>query len=629
MTSESSRLTPKKLLVLELAVAAILILSTVAVVLTFDFNDDETEPFGTLKIGLMEQVDSLNPCVGFTHSSMIFYGLVYDCLQAVGDDMEMEPNLALDWSVVHGIEPYGSVWEYTLTQNAVWHDGVPFDASDVVFTLNMMAGNYSETWAHRPYTYFIHHAELVDNSTVRVHFFDRSTGDPMPVTFGDSLLIPILPRHLLHNYTATTIGFNWLGAQASSDPPLIGTGPFMATSEILDEWQEGDKITVVRNPNYHRTADRGDEVKIEGIELHFFDDDIALAIALEVAYVDVASMSPQSYSYLREKIDSGMISNVWTYNGLTCTNQLLAMTFGNYRCADSPMIDDIVIRRALAMSINRSEAIEEAYLGLGEEGSTLISPMNQRMHCEMTDEEMIGYDPLAAAELLEENGYRFTDESPDVRVATNDSASVKNGWVPENTPLELTIGVMYGDTHLKPVADLAVSVWEDLGAKISVVYQTVSYWPTPTITPLEYDIRLTDRVISHPDPSHLLFSYSTCVSDGWMSYSYTNYSNETYDENYIRSVTEIIDAEREQSVKACQRTYYLDVGAIILAYPHQNYAWRTDTFNGWGDWAVDPGRSIDAFWGGNPLYFDIASGPSSTDSTSLSSCEPLISRTRP
>jgi hypothetical protein len=42
-----------------------------------------------------------------------------------------------------------------------------------------------------------------------------------------------------------------------------------------------------------------------------------------------------------------------------------------------------------------------------------------------------------------------------------------------------------------------------------------------------------------------------------------------------------------------------------MAVPYQTYAWRTDTFTGWGDWAANPGRSMDAFWGGNPLFFDL------------------------
>jgi len=38
---------------------------------------------------------------------------------------------------------------------------------------------------------------------------------------------------------------------------------------------------------------------------------------------------------------------------------------------------------------------------------------------------------------------------------------------------------------------------------------------------------------------------------------------------------------------------------------NDTFAWRTDTFTGWGDWASNPGRRISAYWCGNQLYFDL------------------------
>jgi PKD repeat protein len=52
----------------------------------------------------------------------------------------------------------------------------------------------------------------------------------------------------------------------------------------------------------------------------------------------------------------------------------------------------------------------------------------------------------------------------------------------------------------------------------------------------------------------------------------------------------------------------MDSPYIILAYPYQTYAWRNDTFSGWGDWAADPGRSLDNYWTGNQLFFDLQAG---------------------
>jgi len=67
---------------------------------------------------------------------------------------------------------------------------------------------------------------------------------------------------------------------------------------------------------------------------------------------------------------------------------------------------------------------------------------------------------------------------------------------------------------------------------------------------------------------------------------------------------------RKQWVDETQRVFYNDSPYIILSYGYQTYAWRNDTFTGWGDWQADPGRSVDNFWMGNPLWFDLVpAGP--------------------
>ncbi len=55
----------------------------------------------------------------------------------------------------------------------------------------------------------------------------------------------------------------------------------------------------------------------------------------------------------------------------------------------------------------------------------------------------------------------------------------------------------------------------------------------------------------------------------------------------------------------CQRVNYLDAAYIILAYPYQTYAYRTDKFTNWGDWEENPCLSFDHFWTGPQLMFEI------------------------
>ena len=69
--------------------------------LSFDERDDRTSESASgesvLRLGFLQQIDSLNPYVGLNDVSYVFYGLVYDALTCVGNDLETLPNLAKSW----------------------------------------------------------------------------------------------------------------------------------------------------------------------------------------------------------------------------------------------------------------------------------------------------------------------------------------------------------------------------------------------------------------------------------------------------------------------------------------------------------------------------------------------------
>jgi hypothetical protein len=116
---------------------------------------------------------------------------------------------------------------------------------------------------------------------------------------------------------------------------------------------------------------------------------------------------------------------------------------------------------------------------------------------------------------------------------------------------------------------------------------------------------------SDPDPNFMLFCESSYAINAWND---NRYSDAGYDENYTAAVSALDQAERKGYVDACQLIHYQDAPYIILAYPDQTYAWRTDTFSDWGDWRL-PGRSLDNYWGANPVLFDLVAVPDELDTT--------------
>ena len=566
----------------------------------FDTDDD-----GVLRIGFIDNVDSLSPTMGLTDVSSIFYGLVYDGLTSVGSDMEPHPNLALDWRVSGEYEPYGSAWEFTITSNARWHDGEPLTVEDIAFTLNLNADSYSEMWAYQPYAYFIQTCEVVNENTVRVHFYDRETGESMACSFADSMYIPILPKHKFQDPNAFNIAFEWLGVFEDSDPPIVGTGPFMATENIYQEWLDGDQLTLVRNPDYHWQDDRAMAVGFDRLELHFFDDRDSMTAALENGSLDIARFDAADFKSVYEGVMGDDTQTLRTCIAPRCDQRMKVIDIDMRSTIPGNAARlDPAVRQAMALATDRTSIVSssDVYCGFADEGETMISGSAGEWHFEPADEDSYSYDIQSANDLLESSGYVLTEASPDIRVASETCWAVEEGLVEEGTSLEFVMTLFRTHEEDRAIFDVISEDWGNIGILVtSRILDDLNIINTMCPVSMEFEMTLWNEV-ADPDPVHQLFRHSDRAWNGWND---NYYHNPCYEENFTRSIQELNDSARLALVHNCQKILHEDSAFIVLAYVNDTFVHRTDTFTGWGDWSITPGKSIDNSWGANPLYFDL------------------------
>ena len=579
----------------------------------------------SLKMGFMQSIDSLNPYVGLNDASYIFYGLVYDALDVIDNDMKATPDLVKGgdaanlskgvWTVPVEYDsdpklvgmPYGSVWQYNLTENAYFTDGEPFTADDFVYNiwLNAETTHYDSMWAYQPYSYYMHEAWKIDEWTVRISFWDRTTLQPLPASYAYLVSIPMLPKHLLELLPGgfSYIGMNWTGVfsnDLSPGMPVVGTGPWMATPSIMSEWTAGDHITLVKNPNYHWKMDKAGnpEIQVDQLIMRFFQDSTSMVLALKKGEIDVASFPPTAYDAIKSDVTSGSLKNVTAFDGRKITQYWTEIGFSMAELGPNPSRLDVVVRQALHMATNKEYIVNNMYLGYAEVGTTIIPPVNP-WHYEPTAAERLDYNLTAAANLLEANGYVDVD-SDGIRECTIISAAVQMGWVDEGQKLVYQMLVRKEYPEEKDIAQYLKSQWMQIGVVLNyVVVEEL------TLSQIAYTF-VYDTFIwywsADVDPNYQLFVVTRAAWGGW---SDGKYYNPAYDENYTKSVTTLDWTERATYVDNCQKVFYNDSAYIILAYADQTNAWRDDNLVGWGDWAADPGRSIDNFWMGSPLWFDL------------------------
>src|SRR3990170_692430 len=87
----------------------------------------------TLRLGAVQEPDSLNPFVGVLSASYTIWAYVYELPIAIGLDLTPTPSLVQSWEVEDEVN-----WTWHMVENATWHDGTPFTANDMNFTMRYM-----------------------------------------------------------------------------------------------------------------------------------------------------------------------------------------------------------------------------------------------------------------------------------------------------------------------------------------------------------------------------------------------------------------------------------------------------------------------------------------------------------
>jgi peptide/nickel transport system substrate-binding protein len=561
-----------------------------------------TENLTTLTIGLMEPIDSLNPFIGINDNAYIFYGLVYDYLIAVDGAMQPKPNLAMTWNVVKEDLPVGSVWQYNLTHNATWHDGEPFTADDVVFTFEFQIGAIRSLWAYQPYTKLIQSVEKIDDYTVWIHFKDYS-GQPAPCSFGDAIMVPIIPKHIWESVGAAAAGF------AYENYLPVGTGPFMCSNDTKEQFLKGDQLVLTRNPEYHGYKDYKQKIAFDRIVLEWYLEPTAMVADMERGAIDLAKFDAPNYKNILDWHAANPNQPVGHYAGLQCTGFSVEVGINMKNTAGGNDISlrlDPAVRKAMAFATDKQFIVDHIYKGYGQTGTGMLTPMykdwwwspsNQTMQSTNdwgeTKALAIPYSLDLANETLENAGYHWNSDHT-VRVSDSTNTFTKNAELRFNIVVEAEL------TEDKDVATFLAEEYKVVGIQLDPMIVNTKIWNQLIYTP-NYDLTIT-YWSGDPDPNYLLYVQSSYALDSW---SDNFYSDAQYDQNYTGSVDAVNMTARKIYVDDCQMHTYYDVPYIVYAYPFGCYAWRTDHFSGWGNWSANPGRSFSNFYTANDLWFDL------------------------
>ena len=327
---------------------------------------------GTFIFGRGGDSVGLDPALEEDGESFKVCDNIYDTLIQYKDgSTELEPGLAERWE---GSDD-GLIWTFHLRKGVKFHDGTPFNAEAVLFSLNRqhekshpfndVSGSYVY-WVATGLTDIVDKISAIDDFTVRISL--KTAYSPFIYT------IAITPFSIV----SPTAVKKW-GDEYFNNP--VGTGPFK-----FSRWDKKDKIVLEANDDYWGGRPNLDRVIFRSIPAN----EIRLIELQQGGLHAMEFPNPDDLQQIEDDDNLELLSQPGMNIGY------LAMNF------DKPPLDNQKVRLAINHAIDKVTIIKHLYQGLGIPAKNPIPPTLWSYDDTIQDFE---YNPALARTLLEEAGY--------------------------------------------------------------------------------------------------------------------------------------------------------------------------------------------------------------------------------
>jgi peptide/nickel transport system substrate-binding protein len=264
----------------------------------------------------------LDPALAYdADSNRIIYNIFDRLVKYKQGTNDIEPCLATSWT-----NPDPLTYIFTLQEDAVFHDGTPFNAESVKYSIERVI----DLEGAPSYLFFaLNEIEVLDEYEVKI---------TLNFEFAPFLSILAHPAASIVSPTAT----EELGDDFTKNP--VGTGPF-----ILETWSAGNELVLTANRDYFRGAPL-----LERIIFKIFHESSARKEALEKGEIDVVfrgGILATDISDLENNPDINLLRTVSSHVEFMGFNML------------KPPLNDSRIREAIAYAIDYDALINDALGG--------------------------------------------------------------------------------------------------------------------------------------------------------------------------------------------------------------------------------------------------------------------------
>lgn len=338
-----------------------------------------------LVIAWLSDPPSMDPHMSTDQQTSVMTTHIYNTLVIHDKDLNIQPGLAESWKAVDEL-----TWEFKLRQGVKFTDGSPFNAEVVKANIDRMQD--PEVASPRASLVgMIKEVKVVDEYTVQL--VTEYAFSPLLAHLAHSAVSIVSAEAIKLDYEKLKAGEK-AGAYLAQNP--VGTGVFK-----LESWNPGQEVKLVANADYW-----GDKAKVERVTFKVVSEEGTRIAELETGYAHIIDpVSPSS------------ISRIESTDGMSLNRQAsLSLSYIGFNNNKEPF-NDVRVRQALSMAINKDEIISGIYEGTGIPAVGPLAP------------DVDGYDATVkpiehnidkAKELLKEAGYEggfsttiWTNDNPE------------------------------------------------------------------------------------------------------------------------------------------------------------------------------------------------------------------------
>ncbi|NIZ11921.1 ABC transporter substrate-binding protein [Phaeobacter sp. HF9A] len=323
----------------------------------------------TLNVAFTKELENVDSYFNSSREGVVMQRAVWDGLiYRDPETNEYIGNLATSWEWIDD-----TTLEFKLREGVTFHNGEPFNADDVVFTVNYVANEENGVKTQRNVNW-MKSAEKIDDYTVRILLKDKF---PAAIEFLSG------PVSMYPNEYYAEVGPSGMGLKP------VGTGPYKVTEVV-----PGQHFVLEKNENYYDSP-KG-QPTVGKIDIRTIPDVNTQMAELFSGSLDLIWQVPADQA---EKL--GQMGQFTVANESTMRVGYLQMDAAGRSGADNPFTN-AKVREAVNYAINREELVQALLKGSSQVINTPCFP--SQFGCAQ-DVTTYDYNPEKAKELLAEAGY--------------------------------------------------------------------------------------------------------------------------------------------------------------------------------------------------------------------------------